>query len=112
MTKNITTKALLASLILATLSACDADRGDASRPESGYATGTVVDTLGNPIAGAKILLDNTVFYASHVSGSTADDGTYRLKVHPGGMARLRVLPEGVQRPDLLVRTASGQRRFV
>ena len=83
MTKNITTKALLASLILATLSACDADRGDASRPESGYATGTVVDTLGNPIAGAKILLDNTVFYASHVSGSTADDGTYRLKVHPG-----------------------------
>ena len=83
MTKNITAPALLAALILATLSACNADRGDASRPESGYATGTVVDTRGDPIAGAKILLDNTVFHASYINGSTADDGTYRLKVQPG-----------------------------
>ena len=83
MKKTNTASALLAILALAALSACEADRVDASRPAGGYATGTVVDTRGNPIAGAKILLDNTVFYASHVSGSTADDGTYRLKVQPG-----------------------------
>ncbi|MGO1719223.1 MAG: carboxypeptidase-like regulatory domain-containing protein [Luteimonas sp.] len=81
MMKNTTAAALLAAL--ATLSACEADRVDASRPASGYATGTVVDTRGNPIAGAKILLDNTVFYASYINGSTAEDGTYRLKVQPG-----------------------------
>lgn len=79
--KNITAAALLATLAM--LSACEADRVDASRPVSGYATGTVVDTRGNPISGAKILLDNTVFYASYINGSTADDGSYRLKVQPG-----------------------------
>lgn len=83
MTKSNTAPFLLAALTLATLSACEADRVDASRPASGYATGTVVDTRGNPIAGAKILLDNTVFYASYINGSTAEDGTYRLKVQPG-----------------------------
>lgn len=81
MMKNIIAAALLAAL--AVLSACEADRVDASRPASGYATGTVVDTRGKPIAGAKILLDNTVFYASYINGSTAEDGTYRLKVQPG-----------------------------
>lgn len=79
--KNITAAALLATLAM--LSACEVDRVDSSRPASGYATGTVVDTRGNPIAGAKILLDNTVFYASYINGSTAEDGTYRLKVQPG-----------------------------
>lgn len=83
MTKSNTAPFLLAALALVALSACEADRVDASRPAGGYATGTVVDTRGNPIAGAKILLDNTVFYASYINGSTADDGTYRLKVQPG-----------------------------
>jgi len=81
MMKNITAAALVATLAL--LTACESDRVDTSRPAGGYATGTVVDTRGNPIAGAKILLDNTVFYASYINGSTAEDGTYRLKVQPG-----------------------------
>lgn len=81
MIKTITIAALLAALAM--LAACEADRAEAPRAASGYATGTVVDTRGNPIAGAKILLDNTVFYASHINGSTAEDGTYRLKVQPG-----------------------------
>lgn len=79
--KNITAAVVLATVAM--LSACEADRVDSSRPTSGYATGTVVDTRGNPIAGAKILLDNTVFHASYINGSTADDGSYRLKVQPG-----------------------------
>ncbi|MFZ7095981.1 carboxypeptidase-like regulatory domain-containing protein [Luteimonas dalianensis] len=75
---------MLATVLLPLLSACDGSGAAATaRPESGYATGTVVDTRGNPIAGAKILLDNTVFYASYINGSTAEDGSYRLKVQPG-----------------------------
>lgn len=75
--------ALVAALALPSLAACGTDAPAVAREESGYATGRVVDTRGNPVAGAKILLDNTVFYDSYISGSTAEDGTYRLKVHPG-----------------------------
>ena len=80
----------LACVLLAGLAACDASgNGDAmaaaepARTERGYATGRVVDTRGEPVAGAKILLENTVFYSSSVSGSTGPDGRYRLRVHPG-----------------------------
>ena len=84
MTKMKTCLPLLAALaLLPTLAACGTDAPAAAREESGYATGLVVDTRGEPIAGAKILLDNTVFYASYINGSTAEDGTYRLKVQPG-----------------------------
>ena len=82
MTKMKMPLPLLVALCLPTLTACGTDT-PAAREESGYATGRVVDTHGKPIAGAKILLDNTVFYDSYISGSTAEDGTYRLKVHPG-----------------------------
>lgn len=74
---------LLVVLSLPALAACGTDAPAVAREESGYATGRVVDTRGNPVAGAKILLDNTVFYDSYISGSTGEDGTYRLKVHPG-----------------------------
>lgn len=84
MTKTRTSIALLAALMLPMLSACEGSgAADTAREESGYATGKVVDTQGNPIAGAKILLDNTVFYASYINGSTGEDGTYRIKAQPG-----------------------------
>src|SRR3546814_8576762 len=53
------------------------------KAEGGYATGKVVDTQGNPIAGAKILLDGTVFHNSYIHGSTGEDGNYRIKAQPG-----------------------------
>src|SRR3546814_15110877 len=66
------------------LSACEGSGGtDAAKAEGGYATGKVVDTQGNPIAGAKILLDGTVFHNSYIHGSTGEDGTYRIKAQPG-----------------------------
>lgn len=77
-------------VLLAGLAACDvaggADAGavaPAATAVPGYATGRVLDTRGQPVAGAKILLENTVFHSSSVSGSTGPDGRYRLKVHPG-----------------------------
>jgi hypothetical protein len=83
---NKTTKPLilLAGLILSGLCACEGSAAtDMAGPESGYVTGKVVDTRGEPIAGADILLDSTVFHSSYIRGSTGKDGTYRLKAQPG-----------------------------
>src|SRR3546814_20527572 len=79
-----TSMLLLAALALPMLSACEGSGGsDAAKAEGGYATGKAVDTQGNPIAGAKILLDGTVFHNSYIHGSTGEDGTYSIKAHPG-----------------------------
>ena len=84
MTNTKTPMALLVALLLPMLPGCEGNGGTAqARTESGYATGKVVDTHGNPLPGARILLDNTVFYASYIDGSTKDDGSYRIKVQPG-----------------------------
>lgn len=75
---------MLAGLATAALAACNADgKAPAMQAETGYATGMVVDTRGNPVPGARILLDNTVYYASYIKGSTGKDGGYRIKVQPG-----------------------------
>jgi hypothetical protein len=75
--------ALLAGLALAGLAACEGHSAPAAGPETGYATGTVVDTQGKPITGAKILLENSVFYAAYIDGSSDTDGRYRIKAQPG-----------------------------
>ncbi|TWI06098.1 hypothetical protein IP90_00361 [Luteimonas cucumeris] len=78
------TAALFVTLALLGLSACEIQADNtAPRAATGYATGTARDTQGNPIAGAKILLDNSVYYASYIHGSTRDDGSYRIKAQPG-----------------------------
>lgn len=84
MSKTRKSRILLAGLILSGLAACEGNDGTGTaKAEGGYATGKVVDTQGNPIAGAKILLDGTVFYNSYIRGSTGEDGTYRIKAQPG-----------------------------
>lgn len=78
------TTALLAILVPLCLSACEIKAGNGTpKATTGYATGTVLDTQGKPIAGAKILLDNSVYYASYIHGSTKEDGSYRIKAQPG-----------------------------
>lgn len=59
------------------------DKGGKATEEKGYATGKVVDGKGNPIAGAKIYIDNTVFYDSYLTGTTGENGTYKIKLQPG-----------------------------
>ncbi len=80
-------KILLFVLTGFTLIACsDSDEGDENNNngfESGYATGKLTDTQGNPIAGAKILLDNAVYYASYLTGTSKEDGTYKIRIEPG-----------------------------
>lgn len=76
--------ALLAALMLPGLPACSGHgASDGAEAEHGYATGKVVDARGAPVAGAKILLDNSVFYASYIRGSSGEDGRYRIRVQPG-----------------------------
>ena len=75
---------LLTCLALSALPGCDGSVAAATPPaERGYATGKVIDSRGSPVSGARILLDNTMFYASYLHGSTAQDGTYRIKMQPG-----------------------------
>ena len=79
---------LLASgFALACLAACDRGPSAAEAAvvavETGYATGQAVDTLGNPIPGARIYLDNTLFNGSWIDTRTREDGGYRVQVHPG-----------------------------
>ena len=79
-----TTTTLLTVLVSLGLCACEMRAGNATpKAETGYATGTVRDAQGEPIAGAKILLDNSVFYNSYIHGSTKEDGSYRIKAQPG-----------------------------
>jgi hypothetical protein len=51
--------------------------------EKGFAKGRVVDTHGKPIAGAKVYVDNTIYFNSGISTTTNADGYYRVQVPPG-----------------------------
>ena len=78
---HMNTPFLLAALVSLGLPACTGS--DAPGAESGHVTGKVVDARGAPVAGAKILLDNSMFYASYIRGSSREDGSYRIRVQPG-----------------------------
>lgn len=76
-------KTILVGLLLTVLYACAKDSEGQQGAEDGYATGKVVNSQGKPIAGAKILLDNTMYYASYIHGTTQADGRYKIKVKDG-----------------------------
>lgn len=73
----------LAAVILASCSKDDGNDSGEPKAEKGYATGKVVDGQGNPIAGAKIYLDNAAFHDSYINGTTDENGNYKIKVHQG-----------------------------
>jgi hypothetical protein len=78
---------LVATLCSYVLVACTDSiaRGDVNytRPEKGYAKGRVVDTKGQPIAGARIYVDNTLYDNSGISTTTNADGYYRIQIPRG-----------------------------
>jgi len=75
-------KLSLALILFYSCQACgDEDTGvDPVGSEEGYATGKVTDTNGNPIAGASISIDNTMFYNSNIITMTNTNGTYKEKL--------------------------------
>lgn len=85
METTIKKKAIWLCLVMIMLLACtkSAEDTDESGAEKGYATGKVTDTQGNPIEGARILLDNTILYASYIHGTTDKNGVYKIKAQPG-----------------------------
>ncbi|HRN60940.1 MAG TPA: carboxypeptidase-like regulatory domain-containing protein [Gammaproteobacteria bacterium] len=73
---------LLAAFVLSGTASCR-DAGGTAAAIDGYVTGTVIDTQGKPIAGAKILLDGTILRDSYLRGTTGEDGSYRIQAQPG-----------------------------
>ncbi len=61
----------------------DDDVNPESDPLKGYATGNATDEQGQSLAGAKILLDNTLLYDSYIKATTDKEGTYRIKMPTG-----------------------------
>lgn len=48
-----------------------------------YVQGKVTDAKGQPIAGARINVDNTVYYNSGINGTTDANGNYKIQVEIG-----------------------------
>lgn len=59
--------------------------GNTAAPESGYATGSVVDTKGNPLSDVEVTIENTLVgtYNSFV-GKTDANGNYKIKISKVG----------------------------
>lgn len=56
---------------------------DGSTPEAGVVSGKATDALGNPLANAKIVVNNAQFYNHNVLGQTDASGRYKLELTPG-----------------------------
>lgn len=79
-------KLLLAALLFA--ASCEkSDSVPGTDPETNnsrkYVQGKVTDTKGNPIAGARIVVDNTIYYNSGTTGTTNANGNYKIPVASG-----------------------------
>ncbi|MBX2920917.1 MAG: carboxypeptidase regulatory-like domain-containing protein [Chitinophagaceae bacterium] len=81
-------------LLMALLFATSCDKADdaiiGGGTETNYVKGKVTDTKGNPVSGAKIIVDNTVFYNSGTTGTTDANGNYKI---PVGIGSWRVYAE-------------------
>ncbi len=69
---------------------CDKVDTDLPIPDKKYVKGKVTDTKGNPIQGAKIIVDNTIYYNSGTTGITDVNGNYEIAV---GIGSWRVYAE-------------------
>src|SRR5574338_702022 len=75
-------------LLMALLFATSCEKSDTvTNPESNagqkYVQGKVTDTKGNPIPGARIIVDNTIYYNSGITGVTDGNGIYKIPVETG-----------------------------
>lgn len=76
--------------ILISLS-CKKPSNEGSSEDSGYVSGTVTDTQGNPLSGVKILIDNTLLYNTNIQSSTDANGKYRVKLTTGSWMAYAIL---------------------
>jgi hypothetical protein len=66
---------------------CSATSAADPNPEPNIIKGRVIDSAGQPIAGAVVNADHTLRYNANIEARTGKDGTYRLKV-PAGPYRI------------------------
>lgn len=59
------------------------DPGAVPPPSDYVVRGAATDTKGRPLTGVAIVIDNTIYYNSAVTGRTGDDGSYRLTIGDG-----------------------------
>lgn len=59
------------------------DPGAGDNKGQKYVQGKVTDTKGNPVPGARIIVDNTIYYNSGTTGVTDDKGNYKIPVEIG-----------------------------
>lgn len=61
-------------------------------PEKGVVKGRVTDAQGNAMPNVKVVIENTVFYASYFYATTDANGNYRSNVKPGSWkASVRII---------------------
>lgn len=76
--KNILLLSLCASFPL--FISCSDDDSNTGEKKEGYATGKVVDGTNNPIPGATVRIDNTMFYNSNTIVTTDSGGFYETEL--------------------------------
>lgn len=73
---------LLCMLLIAASCKKNSDSGS-STPQKNVVKGKATNSKGEPLKGVSILIDNTVFYNTYLSGTTGDDGTYKIPLTNG-----------------------------
>lgn len=48
--------------------------------QDGYATGKILNTDGSPMTGVKVVVDNTMIYASYSIGTSDEKGNYKIQL--------------------------------
>lgn len=69
-------------LLMISLS-CKKSGSDNSGEEEGIIKGQVLDTQGQPLAGVKIIIDNSIVYNKYITTSTDANGNYRARLSTG-----------------------------
>lgn len=93
---------LLPQLLLAAAVGCSDDStgpddpGDpqdpGNNPPSAYVVrGAVTDATGQPLGGVAVIIDNTIYYNSAITGQTGNDGKYQITVTDGSWRALAQL---------------------
>lgn len=80
-------------LIAASCTDSESPSPDGSSPQEGYTTGKITSTDGSPMQGVKVVVDNTMFYASYSIGSSDENGNYKIQLPKVGtfMASAQIL---------------------
>ncbi|WP_127130644.1 carboxypeptidase-like regulatory domain-containing protein [Pseudoflavitalea rhizosphaerae] len=73
--------ACAAGFVLLILACSNKDSDESNSGNKGYVTGAITDTQGKPIAGAEVVIDNTMIYNSNLLANSDAAGKYKVKLN-------------------------------